>query len=155
MTATELPRWLELLISGMLLLGGLTAVLGALGLVRFKTFFTRLHAPTKASTLGIGGVLLGSIIYLSWISELAVIHQVLIAMFVFLTAPISAHQMAKAMLDANPDMRPPLPGTTEADPPRREEGAQLGDQSGAQLGRQLGRQLGHQAGAGSDPTPQD
>jgi multicomponent K+:H+ antiporter subunit G len=143
MTATELPRWLELLISGLLLLGGLTAVLGALGLVRFKTFFTRLHAPTKASTLGIGGVLLGSIIYLSWISELAVIHQVLIAMFVFLTAPISAHQMAKAMLDANPDMRPPLPGLTETDPPWRKEGAQLGDQ------------LGHQSGAGSDPTPQD
>jgi multicomponent K+:H+ antiporter subunit G len=129
MTAAELPRWLEILISGLLLLGGLTAVLGALGLVRFRTFFTRLHAPTKTSTLGIGGVLLGSIVYLSWISEMAVIHQVLIAMFVFLTAPISAHQMAKAMLDANPDMRPPLPGNTETDSPRRET-ARAGDQAG-------------------------
>ncbi len=130
MTAAELPRWLEILISGMLLLGGFTAVLGALGLVRFRTFFTRLHAPTKTSTLGIGGVLLGSIVYLSWISNLAVIHQVLIAMFVFMTAPISAHQMAKAMLDANPEMRPPLPGTTEAQAPRHEE-AEAGDQAGA------------------------
>lgn len=130
MTAAELPRWLEILISGMLLLGGFTAVLGALGLVRFRTFFTRLHAPTKTSTLGIGGVLLGSIVYLSWISNLAVIHQVLIAMFVFMTAPISAHQMAKAMLDANPEMRPPLPGTTEAQAPRYEEG-EAGDQAGA------------------------
>ena len=135
MTAAELPLWLEFLISGLLLLGGFTAVLGALGLVRFRTFFTRLHAPTKASTLGIGGVLLGSIVYLNWISDLAVIHQVLIAMFVFLTAPISAHQMAKAMLDANPDMRPPLPGTTEAQALWHEEtqaGAQAGAQSGAQ-----------------------
>jgi multicomponent K+:H+ antiporter subunit G len=130
MTAAELPRWLEILISGMLLLGGFTAVLGALGLVRFRTFFTRLHAPTKTSTLGIGGVLLGSIVYLSWISNLAVIHQVLIAMFVFMTAPISAHQMAKAMLDANPEMRPPLPGTTEAQAPRHEEG-EAGDQAGS------------------------
>jgi multicomponent K+:H+ antiporter subunit G len=129
MTAAELPLWLELLISGLLLLGGFTAVLGALGLVRFKTFFTRLHAPTKASTLGIGGVLLGSIVYLNWISDQAVIHQLLIAMFVFLTAPISAHQMAKAMLDANPDMRPPLPGNTETDSPRRET-ARAGDQAG-------------------------
>ena len=130
MTAAELPRWLEILISGMLLLGGFTAVLGALGLVRFRTFFTRLHAPTKTSTLGIGGVLLGSIVYLSWISDLAVIHQVLIAMVVFMTAPISAHQMAKAMLDANPEMRPPLPGTTEAQASRHEEG-EAGDQAGA------------------------
>jgi multicomponent K+:H+ antiporter subunit G len=131
MTAAELPLWLEFLISALLLLGGFTAVLGALGLVRFRTFFTRLHAPTKASTLGIGGVLLGSIVYLNWISDLAVIHQVLIAMFVFLTAPISAHQMAKAMLDANPEMRPPLPGTTDAQALWHEE-TQAGAQSGAQ-----------------------
>ena len=118
MTAAELPRWLEILISALLIFGGLTAVLGAFGLVRFKSFFTRLHAPTKTSTLGVGGVLLGSMVYLNWISELAVIHQVLIAVFVFMTAPISAHQMAKAMLDANPEMRPPLPESGQADSPR-------------------------------------
>ncbi len=118
MVAAELPRGIEILISALLIFGGLTAVLGALGLVRFKTFFARLHAPTKTSTLGIGGVLLGSMVYLSWISELAVIHQVLIAVFVFMTAPISAHQMAKAMLDANPEMRPPLPDSGQADSSR-------------------------------------
>jgi len=118
MTAAELPRWLEILISALLIFGGLTAVLGALGLVRFKSFFTRLHAPTKTSTLGVGGVLLGSMVYLNWISDMAVIHQVLIAVFVFMTAPISAHQMAKAMLDANPEMRPPLPESGQADSSR-------------------------------------
>jgi multicomponent K+:H+ antiporter subunit G len=118
MTAAELPHWLEVLIGALLILGGVTALLGALGLVRFRSFFTRLHAPTKTSTLGIGGVLLGSMVYLSWISELAVIHQVLIAVFVFMTAPISAHQMAKAMLDANPEMRPPLPESSGAESPR-------------------------------------
>jgi multicomponent K+:H+ antiporter subunit G len=118
MTPAELPRWLEIPISVLLIFGGFTALLGALGLVRFRSFFTRLHAPTKTSTLGIGGVLLGSMVYLSWISELAVIHQVLIAVFVFMTAPISAHQMAKAMLDANPEMRPPLPDSGLADSPR-------------------------------------
>ena len=118
MTDAELPRWIEILISALLIFGGFTAVLGALGLVRFKTFFARLHAPTKTSTLGIGGVLLGSMVYLSWVSEMAVIHQILIAVFVFMTAPISAHQMAKAMLDANPEMRPPLPENDHLDSPR-------------------------------------
>jgi multicomponent K+:H+ antiporter subunit G len=118
MTDAELPRWIEILISALLIFGGFTAVLGALGLVRFNTFFARLHAPTKTSTLGIGGVLLGSMVYLSWVSEMAVIHQILIAVFVFMTAPISAHQMAKAMLDANPEMRPPLPDSGQADSPR-------------------------------------
>ena len=118
MTAAELPRWIEFLISALLIFGGFTAVLGALGLVRFKTFFARLHAPTKTSTLGIGGVLLGSMVYLSWLSEMAVINQILIAVFVFMTAPISAHQMAKAMLDANPEMRPPLPESGHGDSSR-------------------------------------
>jgi hypothetical protein len=49
---------------------------------------------------------------------MAVIHQILIAVFVFMTAPISAHQMAKAMLDANPEMRPPLPESGQVDSPR-------------------------------------
>ncbi len=118
MVAAELPRGIEILVSVLLIFGGFTALLGALGLVRFRTFFTRLHAPTKTSTLGVGGVLLGSMVYLNWISEMAVIHQVLIAVFVFMTAPISAHQMAKAMLDANPEMRPPLPESGHDDSSR-------------------------------------
>jgi multicomponent K+:H+ antiporter subunit G len=138
MTVAELPRWIEVLISALLIFGGLAAVLGALGLVRFRTFFTRLHAPTKTSTLGVGGVLLGSMIYLSWISEMAVIHQALIAVFVFMTAPISAHQMAKAMLDANPEMRPPLPESGHVESPRNGDDP-AGDQATSAPERQAQR----------------
>ena len=61
MTMSELPLWAEILISAMLFTGGLFTLIGAIGMVRFPDFYMRLHAPTKATTLGVGGVLLASI----------------------------------------------------------------------------------------------
>lgn len=58
---SNLPLWLEILLSVLLLIGsGLFALVGALGLLRFPDFYMRLHAPTKATTLGVGGLLLAS-----------------------------------------------------------------------------------------------
>ena len=86
---------LEALAALSLLMGAFFLLVGALGIVRFNDFFMRLHAPTKASTLGIGGVLLGSMLMHASRGEWR-IHEVLITFFVFLTAPVSANLMAKA-----------------------------------------------------------
>ena len=72
-------------------------MVGALGLLRFPDFFMRLHAPTKASTLGLGGVLLASI-GLAWWQGTSGLQALLITLFVFITAPVSANLMAKAAL---------------------------------------------------------
>ncbi|WP_198411181.1 Na+/H+ antiporter subunit G [Marinimicrobium alkaliphilum] len=98
MTDVAIPWVLELLIAVFLLVGALVALLGTLGLVRFPDFYTRLHAPTKASTLGVGCTLLGSMIYFSVIKEGISAQEVLITLFLFVTAPVSAHMMAKAAL---------------------------------------------------------
>lgn len=93
----ELPFWAECLITFFLILGGSFACIGSLGLARLPDFLTRLHAPTKNTTLGVGGVVLASITYFSVSSGLS-LHELLIACFLFLTAPISAHLLAKAAL---------------------------------------------------------
>lgn len=93
----ELPFWAECLITFFLILGGSFALIGSLGLARLPDFMTRLHAPTKNTTLGVGGVVLASITYFSASSGLS-LHELLIACFLFLTAPISAHLLAKAAL---------------------------------------------------------
>ena len=85
-------------------------LVGSLGLVKLSEFFKRLHAPTKASTLGVSCVLLASVGY-HWFSDTdPQPRELLITAFLFITAPISAHLMAKAALSLHMAEQPPMPG---------------------------------------------
>lgn len=89
---------LELIISFCLLLGAGFALVGSIGLARLPDLYMRLHGPTKASTLGVGGMIVGSLIFFSTQGEGLSLHEFLIAIFLFITAPVSAHIVAKAAL---------------------------------------------------------
>jgi len=88
---------LDIIISIFLILGAGFALVGSIGLVRLPDFYTRLHGPTKATTLGLGGLLIASMIYFSSRGEVS-LHELLVTMFLFMTAPVSAHLLAKAAL---------------------------------------------------------
>lgn len=87
-------EWLAALL---LLLGAFFMLVGAVGLARLPDFFMRLHAPTKASTLGVGSLLLASML-LAAAQGRAGFAELLITLFVFVTAPVSANMMAQAAL---------------------------------------------------------
>ena len=89
---------LDYLISFLILTGAIFTFIGSLGLVRLKDFYTRLHGPTKATTLGVGCLLIASSIYFSIYTAGLSLHEVLITIFLFITAPVSAHMLAKAAL---------------------------------------------------------
>lgn len=89
---------LETLISLLLLLGGAFTLIGSVGLVRLPDFFTRLHGPTKATTLGVGSTILASLIYFSVSRATLSLHELLVVLFLFITAPISAYLLAKTAL---------------------------------------------------------
>lgn len=89
---------IEIVSVAFILMGASIALLGSLGLARFPDVFTRLHGPTKATTLGVGGVLLGTIVLFISKGEVGVVRELLITVFLFLTAPVSAHLVAKAAL---------------------------------------------------------
>lgn len=93
----SLPIGLQIALAVPLAIGGLFALVGAIGLLRFPDFFMRLHAPTKSTTLGVGGLLLASMV-LSWTRGEAGLHELLITLFLFVTAPVSAHLLAQAAL---------------------------------------------------------
>lgn len=93
-----MPAWLEVLISACLLIGATFALIGSIGLMRLPDFYLRLHGPAKATTLGVGGIIIGSVIYFSNQGEGLSLHELLIALFLFITAPVSAHIVAKAAL---------------------------------------------------------
>ncbi len=105
----------KLLLSGLLLFGTFFIVIGAFGLVKLQDFFRRLHAPTKASTLGVGCILAVSVGYHLLLGEDPQPRELLITVFLFITAPVSAHLMAKAALSLMLDKRP-LPPATDPDP---------------------------------------
>lgn len=86
----------EIVTSLLLLVGAFFILVGSIGLVRLPEFFMRLHAPTKASTLGVGGVLLASMAYA--FKDGLLIHELIITLFVFVTAPVSAHLLSQAAL---------------------------------------------------------
>ncbi|MDD2893874.1 MAG: Na+/H+ antiporter subunit G [Halothiobacillaceae bacterium] len=89
---------LEILLAILVLIGGFFTLVGSLGLLRLPDFYMRLHGPTKATTLGVGAILIASAIYFSLRGEGLSLHEVLITLFLFITAPVSAHLMAKAAL---------------------------------------------------------
>jgi multicomponent K+:H+ antiporter subunit G len=93
-----MPFWFELIVSLFLLGGGFFILLGSLGLLRMPDFYTRLHAPTKATTLGMWGLLVGAILLSSYQSGELSIHQLLISVFLLLTTPVSTHMLAKSAL---------------------------------------------------------
>lgn len=100
---------LDLTVSALVLLGAAFALLGSIGLARFPDLLTRLHGPSKATSLGIGGLLLASMVWFSARGGGASIHELLITLFLVITAPVSALFIAKA------GRRTHAPGA--ADPP--------------------------------------
>lgn len=89
---------LEYFLSLLILTGAGFTFIGSLGLVRLKDLYTRLHGPTKATTMGVGSLLIASTIYFSTHTAGVSLHEALITLFLFITAPVSAHLLAKAAL---------------------------------------------------------
>ena len=102
----------EFIISFFLFVGALFLLVGSFGLYRLPDFYMRLHAPTKASTLGIGAILIASIIFYSSTQGGLSIKEFLITLFIFLTAPITAHMLSKAALHVR---QAPLESTLNRD----------------------------------------
>jgi len=86
----------EFLVSALIVLGALFVLLGSVGLARLPDFLMRLHAPTKATTLGVGALLLASALYFTLTRPGVSLHEAAIVLFLFITAPVTAQLMAKA-----------------------------------------------------------
>lgn len=111
----------EVAVSVMIVVGSSFALIGSWGLARLPSLMERLHGPTKATTLGLGGMLVGSVLFFQLHLGVLSTHELLISLFLFITAPISANLIAKVHLhrlrtDAASEIKspagcpPPAPG---------------------------------------------
>ena len=89
---------LELFLSVLLIVGGIFGLTGSYGLIRLKDRMQRLHAPTKASTVGLGTALVASMFHGLMIGTGFSWQEVLVMIFVFCTAPITANYLSKVHL---------------------------------------------------------
>ena len=105
MTLEIIGTWL---ITFWLLVGAGFALVGAIGLLKFNDSMTRMHAPTKVGTVGVGALLVASILYAFTFGE-GSFHEVLIMAFLFVTAPISANFIAKVTIHRRACETPPSP----------------------------------------------
>ncbi|MDH0749576.1 Na+/H+ antiporter subunit G [Pseudomonas sp. GD03842] len=99
MTAlSDLPMWAQVLTAILLLTSSLFALIGALGLLRMKDFFQRMHPPALASTLGAWCVALASIVYFSALKEGPILHAWLIPILLAITVPVTTLLLARTGL---------------------------------------------------------
>ncbi|HLT63107.1 MAG TPA: monovalent cation/H(+) antiporter subunit G [Pseudohongiella sp.] len=91
-----LPDWAALAVSLLLLLGGFIILTGAVGLLRLSSFYQRIHGPAITVTLGAGCVLIASMITFTVLESRLVIHELLISIFILMTAPVVSMMIMRA-----------------------------------------------------------
>lgn len=104
----SLPAVVDAALALLLIVGALFALVGSVGLLRLSDVLKRLHGPTKAGTVGVGAVLIVSLIYWAFAGQPG-LHELLITLFVVVTAPVAAHMLVKAAVHRDPSLRPPSP----------------------------------------------
>lgn len=102
-----LPDWAALLVAVLLVTGGLVTLVGALGLLRLSHFYARMHAPTMGTTLGLGCVLLASMLAASIQGQRLMIQELLITILVVATSPVTAVLLMQAGIERDPDLAHP------------------------------------------------
>ena len=95
-SAEALPWWAAIPVALLLVLGGLMTLIGAFGLARLHSFYQRMHGPAITVTLGAGCILLASMLSFTVSQSRLVIHELLISVFVLMTAPVVAMLIMRA-----------------------------------------------------------
>lgn len=96
--APDLPLWAAIAVGFFVLLGASITLIGVLGLLRLDNFYERVHAPTLGTTMGTMCILLASSICCSTLHTRPMMHEILIAVFVTLTTPVTLMLLARAAL---------------------------------------------------------
>lgn len=102
-----------------LVIGSTLALLGCVGLVRLRSFYDRIHAPTLGTSWGTAGIMLASMLLFSWQQDRAVLHELVIGIFVMATTPVTLMLLGRAALhrdraEKSAELPPAAAGRPEA-----------------------------------------
>lgn len=97
----DLPLWVSLVASVLLVISGLLTLIGSIGLLRLKHLYERMHAPTLATTMGTFCVLLASALIASTLQSRPIFHELLITLFLIITSPVTAILLMQSAIHRN------------------------------------------------------
>ncbi len=86
----DIPAWIALPAALLIVASGVLTLIGSLGLLRLRSFYERMHAPTLGMTLGVFCMVLASTLVASTLQGRPVFHEFLITLFLIMTAPVTA-----------------------------------------------------------------
>ncbi|WP_426127207.1 monovalent cation/H(+) antiporter subunit G [Pararhizobium sp. PWRC1-1] len=95
---TDLPTWAAIPVCILLLLGSAITLIGSIGLIRLKTFYGRLHAPTLGASAGTILICVASMITFAVLQNRWILHEILIIVFVILTTPVTLMLLGQSAL---------------------------------------------------------
>ena len=93
-----LPLWMEAVIAVLVVAGGLLSLTGAVGLVRLKDFFQRIHPTALALTLGAWCVSLASVLFFSMLGGAPALRAIAVVVLLSITVPVTTLLLARAGL---------------------------------------------------------
>ena len=93
-----LPLWVEMIVAGLLLASGLLSLVAAVGLVRLRGYFQRLHAPALANTAGAWCVSLATIVFFSVTESRLALFAIVVNVLLAITAPVTTLLLARTGL---------------------------------------------------------
>jgi multicomponent K+:H+ antiporter subunit G len=96
--SADIPAWVEWVAAVLLVTSGLLSLVGAIGLLRLRDFFQRMHPPALSNTLGAWCVALASILYFSATESHLALHAWLLNILLAITAPVTTVLLARAAL---------------------------------------------------------
>lgn len=94
--STPVPVWADVATAILVVLGGVSALVGSVGLLRLRTFFQRVHAPTLAYTSAMWSLTLATILQVSFARDQVFVHALVVALFLALTAPVTTIFLMRA-----------------------------------------------------------
>ena len=94
--AGTLPPVVAAAVALLVLAGAAFALIGCIGLLRFRTFFERIHPPTMGTTLGVAFTVAASILLFSTLQSRPVVHEILIGVFAIVTTPVTFLLLVRA-----------------------------------------------------------
>ncbi|BCH20762.1 cation:proton antiporter [Mesorhizobium sp. L-8-10] len=109
--AAQLPAWAAILVAAFLALGSGLTLLGCIGLLRLRSFYDRIHAPTLGASWGTAAIVMASMIFFTVLESRPVLHEILIGIFVTVTTPVTLMLLGRAALyrdraENSPDVPP-------------------------------------------------
>lgn len=109
----DIPVWAAIVSAVLLVVGAAITMIGSIGLLRLRTFYDRLHAPTLGTSWGAFAIIIASAVFFSVSEGRLMLHDLVIGLFIMCTTPVTLMLLGRAALYRDRAENTPVVAPTE------------------------------------------